>query len=52
MADPGEGAPLFLDQTKAQMAEKIFLESAPPPPYLKVWIRHCSKEEERGKNHT
>ena len=37
---PGGGgrvAPLFVDQTKAQRAEKMFLETAPPPPpYLKV----------------
>ena len=40
---------LFLDQTEAQRAEKIFLETPPPhqrfwmtaPPYLKVWMRHC-----------
>ena len=33
---------LFLDQTKARMAEKKnFLETPPPPPpYLKVWTRH------------
>ena len=58
MADPGEGPggpapPLVLDQTEAQRAEKMFLEtpSPPPPPlskglddrapmYLKVWIQH------------
>ena len=43
--------PYFLYQTEAGMAEKNFLETAPPylrvwttpppPPYLKVWIRHC-----------
>ena len=36
VADPGEGpggaAPLFLDQSEAQRAEKrIFFEAAPPP---------------------
>ena len=59
VADPGEGLGplLLLDQTKAQRAEKTFLETtptylrvwmtAPPPPppppprYLKVCIRHC-----------
>lgn len=46
---PGGGGwgPLFLDQTKAQSAEKIFLrpppycqglDDPPPPPDLKVWI--------------
>ena len=49
----GARPPLFLDQTEAQRAEKIFLGDqaplflgcvfwAPPPPppaYLKVWIR-------------
>lgn len=34
----GRVAPLFVDQTKAQRAEKMFLEATPPPPpYLKVW---------------
>lgn len=47
--------PLFLDQTEARRAEKIFFKTAPPPlptptptpylrvwmnPYLKVWIGH------------
>ena len=34
--------PLFLDQTVARGAEKIFFWNPPPPlpPYLKVWIRH------------
>ena len=37
--------PLFLDQTVARGAEKIFFLAPPPPPpppplYLKVWIRH------------
>ena len=32
--------PLFLDQTKARRAEKIFLKNHPLPlPYLTVWIR-------------
>ena len=43
--------PLFLDQTEAQRAEKNFLGDRPPrlskgldnpPPYLKVWICHCT----------
>ena len=38
----GAQAPLlFLDQTEAQRAEKIFLETAPPP-YLRVWMTGCS----------
>ena len=39
-ADPGEGFPLFLDQTETRRAEKFFLETAPPPPlpYLRVWM--------------
>ena len=46
----GAGSPLFLDQTEAQRAKKISLETPSPlsqglddraPPYLKVWIRHC-----------
>ena len=58
MADPGDGPggpappPLFLDQTEAQRAEKIFLghrpaplsqglDDPPPPLYLKVWFRRC-----------
>ena len=37
VADPGEepgwpGSPLFLDQNEARRAEKIFFETAPPPP--------------------
>ena len=44
----------YLDQTETRRAEKNFLETCtplylrvwmtqppPPPPYLKVWIRHC-----------
>ena len=44
--------PLFLDQTGAQRAEKIFCRLFPPyfrvwmtgspPPYLKIWIRQCT----------
>ena len=51
---PPHPPPLFLDQTEAQRAEKNFwgrpgpplsqgLNYHPPPPYLKVWIRHCSQ---------
>ena len=29
---------LFLDQTEARTAEKNFLETAPAPPYLRVWM--------------
>ena len=32
---------LFLVQTEARRAEKKFLWDRAPP-YLKVWIRHCS----------
>ena len=45
MADPGEepgGSDppplLFLDQNEARRAEKIFWETAPPLPYLRVWM--------------
>ena len=34
-----EGPPLYLVQTEAR--KKIAFETAPPP-YLKVWIRHCA----------
>ena len=35
----GGGTPLlFLDQTGARRARKIFLETGPPPPYLRVWM--------------
>ena len=40
---PAPLPPLFLDQSEAQVAEKFWGETAPPPPptpYLKVWIRH------------
>ena len=33
----GRGPPLFLVQTEAQRAKKIFLGD-PPPPYLRVWM--------------
>ena len=39
-APGGGGSPIFLDQPEAQRAEKFFSETAPPSPYLKVWIRH------------
>ena len=32
--------PLFLDQTEARRAEKKCFRHPPPPPYLKVSIRH------------
>ena len=32
----GSSPPLFLDQTEARRAEKVFFETAPPPPYLRV----------------
>ena len=43
MADLGKGPggpapPLFLDQTEARRAEKVFLGDRPPPPYLRVWM--------------
>ena len=43
MADLGEGPgglglPPFLDQTEAGRADKTFLETFPPPPYLRVWM--------------
>ena len=56
VADPRGGGggpppPLILDQTEARKAEKkVFVWPGlplldgcprPPPPYLKVWIRHC-----------
>ena len=48
---PGVPAPLLLDQNEARRAEKhVFLrptlplsqglDDPPPPPYLKVWVRH------------
>ena len=41
-ADPGEGpGPLFVDQTEAQRADRSLPPPSPPPPYLRVWIRHC-----------
>ena len=54
MAGPGKGTgsppPLFLDQTEAQMTKKSLggdpsphIPPTSPPPYLKVWIRHCIK---------
>ena len=43
---PGGAAPLFSFYFKTKLRpeglEKIFLETAPPPPpHLKVWICHC-----------
>ena len=49
----GAGPPLFLDQNEAPRVKKFWGgdhrpplskgmdDSPPPPPYLKVWIRHC-----------
>ena len=35
----GSGSlPLFFDQNEARRAEKIFLETVPPLPYLSVWM--------------
>ena len=48
--------PLFLDQAEAQGPKKNFLRAGPllsrglddpPPPYLKVWIRHCLRNEHK-----
>ena len=54
---PGGPAPLFLDQAEAQGPKKNFLRAGPllsrglddppPPPYLKVWIRHCLRNEHK-----
>ena len=42
MADPAEGpggaTPLFLGQPEVRRAEKKFLETGHPPPYLRVWM--------------
>ena len=36
---PPPPTPLFLDQTEARMAKKIFWETSPRPhPYLRVWM--------------
>ena len=51
MADPGEGPggpeppppSLILDQNEARRTEKKFFETGPHPPYLKVWIGHCTQ---------
>ena len=60
----GADPPLFLDQNEARRAEKIFsearphplsqgLDDRPPPPYVRVWIRHWTviglKERERER---
>ena len=34
------GPPLFLDQTEARRAKKIFFGDYPPPPYLRIWMTH------------
>ena len=47
VADLGEGpvrpaTPYFEPKLRPEGPKKIFGErSPPPPPYLKVWIRHC-----------
>ena len=33
-----QGGPLFLYQTKARRAEKVFFETGLPPIYLRVWM--------------
>ena len=42
----GRPPPLSLDRTEARKAEKkCFGDPSPPPSlYLKVWIRHCKRE--------
>ena len=43
--------PLFLDQTEAQKAEKVYF-LRPPPFYLDVWIRYCySRVGKQAENH-
>ena len=58
MADPGEGpggegagSPLCFDQNEARRTEEQILETAPspPPPSLKVWIRHCAVTSARRR---
>ena len=46
VADLGEGpvrpaTPYFEPKLRPEGPKKIFGERSPPPPYLKVWIRHC-----------
>ena len=47
VVDPGEGywgpgsPPYFSTKMRPEGPKKCFLETAPPPPYLKVWIRYC-----------
>ena len=56
-------APLFLDQNEARTAEKRFLRPPTPPsptylrvwmigppPFLKVWIRHCRESRKTTRN--
>ena len=38
--------PLFLDQTEAQRAKKMFFWDCPPPPYLRVWMTRPSSLSE------
>lgn len=35
---PAPHLPLFLDEIEAQRAKQYFLETAPHPPYLRVWM--------------
>ena len=46
VADPGEGSPLFLDQTEARRAEKNILETRPSPLSAPVGIRHTASQRE------
>ena len=53
VVDPGEGPtlpPLFLDQTKAQKAEKIFSDT--DPPYLRVSMTAPAPIIERSESAT
>ena len=38
VADPGEGPPLFLDQTKCRKAKFFFFFLRPPPLSQAVWM--------------
>ena len=43
----GERFPLFLDQNKARRVEKIFLETAPPPPFLDQALNKQNKQNKQ-----